>query len=102
MTKTKVAATKPAKAKKVVKSIIGHHRTVQLSPTMVLEEYTYVYIDGVTSNRTRDNFAETRRKGWVKKAEDQEVIKKNGGGLWIKRYIYQKPAKPRPRKPKAN
>lgn len=96
---TKATATK---AKKVIKSTIAHHRTLQISPSMVIEEYTYVYVDGITSNRTREAFKESNRKGWVKKAEDQEVIKKNGTGLWIKRYVFQKPVKPRPRKPKAN
>lgn len=98
---TTKTAVKPA-TKKVIKSTIAHHRTISISPSMVIEEYTYVYVDGITSNRTREAYKESPRKGWVKKAEDQEVIKKNGTGLWIKRYVFQKPATPRPRKPKAN
>lgn len=95
-----MAKATATKAKKVIKSTIAHHRTIPISPSMVIEEYTYVFVDGITSNRPRETYKESQRKGWVKKVEDQEVIKKNGTGLWIKRYVYKKPETPRPRKPK--
>lgn len=74
----------------MAKSIISHHRSIDLSPTMRVEEYTYVYINGFDANRAYKRHKSERRTGWVKKAIDREDENAEQGGLWFCRIVWQK------------
>lgn len=74
----------------MAKSILARHKTIPLSPTMVVEEYKYDYIEGFDAKRPRARHKSEKRVGWVQKAEDREDIKTEQGGVWIVRYVWQK------------
>lgn len=74
----------------MAKSILAHHETIPLSPTMVVERYEYVFIEGFDANRPRARHKSEKRVGWVQKAEDREPVKAKEGGLWIYREVWQK------------
>lgn len=74
----------------MAKSILSHHRTIPLSPTMVVEEYSYVYIKDFDANRAYKRHKSEKRIGWVQKAEDREPVECEQGGLWIYRGVWQK------------
>lgn len=74
----------------MAKSIIAHHETTPLSPTMVLERYEYVYIKGFDANRAYKRHKAGKRTGWVQKAIDREDENAEQGGLWIVKEVWQK------------
>lgn len=74
----------------MAKSILAHHETIPLSPTMVVERYEYVYIEGFDAKRPRARHKSVKRIGWVRKIEDREPVKAKEGGLWIYREVWQK------------
>ena len=73
----------------MAKSILGHHRTITISPTLVIEEYTYVYLTDFDAGRARESHTE-RRRGWEMKAVEREYKKTKEGHLWICRTVWQK------------
>lgn len=84
----------------MAKSILSHHRTIDLSPTMVVEEYTYVYIEGFDANRANECHKSKKRIGWESVARDREAVKGKQGSLWIYREVWQKKDKKRAKKDK--
>lgn len=74
----------------MAKSILVRHETTNLSPTMVVEEYKYYYIEGFDAKRPRARHKSEKRVGWVRKIEDREDIKTEQGGVWIVRDVWQK------------
>ena len=73
----------------MAKSILGHHRTISISPTLVVEEYTYVYLKDYDACRAREARIE-RKRGWDQVAIERECVKKPEGHLWIYRSVWQK------------
>lgn len=84
----------------MAKSILSHHRTIPLSPTMVVEEYSYVYIEGFDANRANECHKSKKRIGWESVARDREAVKSKQGSLWIYREVWQKKDKKRAKKDK--
>ena len=74
----------------MAKSIVAHHETTPLSPTMVLERYEYVYIKGFDANRAYKRHKSEKRIGWEQKVTDRESTESEHGGLWIYRGVWQK------------
>lgn len=75
------------------KSILGYHRSVELSPTMVMEIYAYVYIANFDAARDREFYGKAPKRGWEEKCRDREIVKTKQGHLWIYRTIWQKKKK---------
>ena len=77
----------------MAKSILSHHRTIDLSPTMRVEEYSYVYIKGFDAHRANECHKSERHIGWESVAVDREDLRAKQGGLWIIREVWQKKKK---------
>lgn len=73
----------------MAKSILSHHRTITISKTMVIEEYSYVYIDGFDAKRPSEKHKQPKT-GWKVVAVERETVKKPQGHLWIYREVLQK------------
>ena len=74
----------------MAKSILAKHRTLPISDTLVIEEYTYVYIDGLDAERGRERHLKENKRGWIKVAFERECTHSKQGHMWTYRSVWQK------------
>lgn len=74
----------------MTKSILAHHKTINISKTLIVEEYSYVYIDGFDAKRPPEKHKTKRHFGWKVIGVERECVKGSKGCLWIYREVLQK------------
>ena len=77
-------------AKKSIKSVYGNHTVKELTPNLVVDEYRYIYQDGIVSDREMMKHVVKRKKGWKCIAVHSEVARYQGGHYWMYDQIWER------------
>lgn len=79
-------ATKEPKVKKPITSLIAYYNgKSELSKNRIMKTYTYVYVEGMNTNRLMKKHNKERITGWTQYDSDSVVVWSKGKGahLWV-------------------